>query len=183
MTGSRSVLSSMMRSLGTILSCHLLSCSISGTVTWNFRSTLPILSATFLNLAETTAALMTSVATISPSSSFMAFMIIGPLSSTFPTASSGPLSIMSSECSGALSCGSDMSTVISLPLIIFTLCLIPHCTDMTAAAVSKNSLFMFCPFFLLPTLPAGSLAYRHSQLWQACLPAPHNTAFRSRRTR
>ena len=39
------------------------------------RSTLPCRSATFLNFAETIAALMTSVATISPSSSFTAFMM------------------------------------------------------------------------------------------------------------
>ena len=63
---------------GNIFNCHCESDIADGTETSKLMDTYPALSATFLNLAVTLEALMTSVATISPVSvSLMAFIIIG----------------------------------------------------------------------------------------------------------
>ena len=64
---------------GLILSCHCESDIPAGTVISKLMVTKPARSATFLNLAVTFEALITSVATISPvSESLIAFMIMGP---------------------------------------------------------------------------------------------------------
>ena len=73
-TGSRRMLSPRTNMSGKKRSCHRESCIASGTMTWNSRSTFPWRSATLRKRAVTTAASITSCATISPSSSFTAFI-------------------------------------------------------------------------------------------------------------
>ena len=81
-----------------------------GTVTRNSMSTLPCLSATFLKRAVTTAASITSCATISPSSSLMAFMIRISLSPSM-TVKVSLLAVMSLRMSGMKSCSWAMASV------------------------------------------------------------------------
>ena len=81
-----------------------------GTITWNSMSTLPCLSATFLKRAVTTAASSTSCATISPSSSLMAFMIRISLSPSM-TVKVSLLAVMSLRMSGMKSCSCARASV------------------------------------------------------------------------